>query len=329
MAVSGQHPHSWDRLNKELQKALAVENPVMLFHTPAQALLESLLYLQLTFSHKKKILSALGPGGHGVRAQMELARLGVRFKKESGEDPASEKKSLLATLWDGDNALTGEKYSTPEFLNTFGGDDVYTISLFHHQWPQHLGAVDEKEIRLLRLNENYTVALLGSKVSWKGFVSPTLHWGCADEVALQQCLKEPPREDKEKVIAFEKGLCAHPDFSQSWRPWFQEGSDQRYFDRASFLIKGHDGGAFVDLFHEKFQIPKRPLGASGVLESLSFSRWQNSFWLEQSKDWGRSPENLKASVFVPLELIEKESDLLDKMGTVFRELKKLSVFQAQ
>jgi len=320
MAISGQLLYQWEKLNSSIQEKLKLsETSALVFHSPSHALYECLMSLHLKFSHKRKIVAFLGQGDHGKMAQMEIAKLGVRFKDQFEDDLEKEKKMVLCTLSDGDNALTGEIFDSPDFLEKQKNMDLFMIKIFHHMWPKHLENIQEKEIRILRLSRNHTIALLGSKVSLNGLGASTLNWNCQDYAAIEEALNQRPKEDKKTIQDFET------QFSQDnhWEKWFSDNTG-RYFDRCFLKLKGLDGGAFISLFNEQQGSSELPLGSSQTLESLSFSRWQNQNWLDQGEQFGCTAQDIKESVIIPLSLIESDAELLPKMKEVALKLKELS-----
>ena len=95
MRLDAQPPFLWRQINQVIKERLKSPNNVFLFRGMQHAVFETLMGLHLRFPHKRKLITEIGLGSHTRHVEMELAKMGVRFKESFEEDIAKEELFLL------------------------------------------------------------------------------------------------------------------------------------------------------------------------------------------------------------------------------------------
>jgi|GEM_PF-2184389 len=300
MRINGQVPYGWDHLNQVARESLGVPHAVQVFKSTPHALFDICLGLHLKFSHKRKVISQLGQGSHLHNLQIEMAKLGVRFKKEFEVSPEGDidkdVKATLAYVCDRDDALTAEVFDRSKELAALAEKSIFRIHIFHHSYqvrPEILSEIGPYDIFVISINADMTVAVMGDKCLLPAFSANSLRWDLPEK-ELRTALSFRRKEDLRKVIDFESNGIAEAE------AWFPPDFEDRLFDRAVVTFPEFDGAAVVELFHQMHGLTWNPAGQRNLLETTSFSRWKNKLWLDQAQDFGRSPEDIRGTVSISL-----------------------------
>lgn len=315
MRLNARSPYLWRRINQSLQEKIETQANVFLFQSMHQAIFECLLGLHLRFSHKKKLVVQSGLGDHLEHSQVELAKVGVRFKEEWDEDLDKEEKACLAYVHDLDDALTGEIYDNLEVLRQLAQRKIYRIHIAHHLLnvtQSFTKKLTDYDIVIASVDHNRTLVFTGDKVILPILATSEWAWSQSDaEAQVVQTLSSATKMFPEEIKAFEAQL------PEGVQPWFNEGIS-RLYDRSVIYLQGYDGEAMRQLL-------LRELGSdvdSSYVESLSLCRWENEFWFKQAQERGLSIEQMQGSLILDARLLNE--DFLNLFNRCFEQLKELS-----
>ena len=310
--------HSWNHVNQAMRREVGCSSKVMAFRGTHQALFEICLGLHLKYSHKRKIVANTGFGDHIRNTEVELAKLGVRFKDRFEEDMDKEAKACLAYIQDLDDSITGELYNNIPTLKKLVNSKMIRIHVAHHLFhfkKSFVMNLTEFDICICALNEQYALAFCGDKVTLPQLAVSEMKWGDAEIEEMTRILNESPLEDKSRVQDFESQL------PEGVVPWFTSDCS-RIFDRALIILKEQDGSAFIDLLAEKFDRSSISPGELGAFESTSYCRWKNKIWFDQAEKLGRDPNDFRGLVGIASEALNE--NFQQTFNDTLIELNKLS-----
>lgn len=296
MRLDAQPPYIWRQINQVIKEKLGGSNQVFLYRGMHHAIFETLMGLHLRFTHKRKLVTEIGLGDHLSHSEVELAKLGVRFKTEFETDMAKEEKACLAYIHDLDDALTGELYNHIETLKKVAGGKIYRIHLAHHLFQVKKSFVknlSEYDIIIVSLSRDYALVLCGEKVSFPLLSAPQLPWSIeSDARAVVQLMDKQVKLFQPEISQFESALPSKV------RPWFRKQSARRIYDRAVVTLEGYDGAAMMSLLNQALKVESSPLGGDNAIETLSQCRWQNEVWYQQAERFDKTPEQIQGTIII-------------------------------
>ncbi len=320
MRLDAQSCHQWSKLNQSIQDQLDCQSKVYLYPGLSYALYEICLGLHLKYSHKRKIVKQLGFGSHLQKIEIEMAKLGVRFKDSFEDEIAKEEKACLAYIHDIDDAVTGELYDHIETLKFVSASKIIRIHVAHHLLSirkNFIKNLSEYDIVVGSLGPNHTLVFTGDKVSISTLGVGELSWNYErDWPMISELIKNEVTPSQTLIEEFENSLP--PQLT----PWFPKGRSKRIFDRSVVVLKDGDGSAFVDLLYEELNLEKKWPGDNQALESVSYCRWQNESWFKQSQSFDRTPEELRGLVLIDSSIIN--STLMESINVVIQKMIQLS-----
>ncbi len=296
MRLDAQPPFVWRQINQFVKDKLGSPNNVYVYRGMHHALFETLVGLHLRFSHKRKIVKETGFGDHLTHVELELAKMGVRFKDEFETDMAKEEKATLAYVHDLDDALTGELYNHIETLKSVQDKKIYRIHLAHHLFGVNKTFVknlSEYDIIIVSLDQNYALVFAGEKVTLPILTVSQLPWSIENDlVHVVKCLDSKTDVFQPEITQFEASLPS------SAKPWFRDKNARRIYDRSVVFLPEHDGAAMMDLLKKTLSVEATPLGGDNKFETPSLCRWQNETWFSQAEKLGLPREQLQGTVII-------------------------------
>jgi hypothetical protein len=294
MRLDAKSPYIWRQINQLIKEKLGLQANVFLYRGLHQAVFETLLGLHLRFSHKRKVVVQSGFGDHFKQAEVELAKMGVRFKSEFEEDMAKEEKACLAYVHDLDDALTAEIYDHIETLKQVATSKTYRIHVAHHLFGMRQSFVKnltEFDIIIASVTKDYALVFTGEKINLPLLSVTQLPWSLEeDAVSVLKALADTKSMYQPEISQFESAL------PEGVRPWFRTQQAKRIYDRAVVVMNEHDGEAMMKLMNNALQIEKSPLGADNPIETLSPARWQNELWLKQGEAFEKTPDQIQGTM---------------------------------
>lgn len=296
MRIDAQVSHDWNKINQGIKEKLECQSKVYLYPGLNFALYEICLGLHLKYSHKRKIVKEMGLGNHLRKIELEMAKLGVRFKDDFEDDMKKEEKACLAYVHDLDDALTGELFDHIETLKKIASTKMYRIHVAHHLFHTRRTFVQnlsEYDIIVASLDPGHALVFTGEKVSLPTLTVEQIPWNFdRDFKKVIQAIDRKSSLYQKEITEFEKTL------PMGATPWFSKNMQKRIFDRSVVVINDADGSAFVDLLHNSLESKKKYPGEHQDFESTSFCRWHNDSWFKQAPDFDRSPEELRGLVAI-------------------------------
>lgn len=296
MRLNAQSPLVWRQINSVIKERLGTQSNVYLYRGMHQAIFETLLGLQMRFSHKRKLVVQSGFGDHLSQAEIEMAKLGVRFKEELDEDLAKEEKSCLAYVHDFDDALTGEIYDHIESLKKVSSTKIHRIHLAHHLFhvkKSFVKSLTEFDIIIASLSRDYALVFTGEKVVLPTLIVSQLPWSIeGDCLPVVQMIEKQENLFQPEIMQFEMAL------PEGVRRWFTAQPARRIYDRSVVILDGHDGEAMMSLLNEALGFQDAGLGMANKIEAPSLCRWQNETWFQQAEKMGRTVEELQGTVII-------------------------------
>ncbi len=320
MRLDAQSPFVWRQINEKIKQQLGCDSRVFLYRGLHQAVFETCLGLHLRFGHKRKIVAEAGFGDHLSQTEIELAKLGVRFKDRFDEDIAKEEKGCLAYIHDLDDALTAELYDHIETLKSIAATKIYRIHLAHHLFhirKSFVQSLSEFDIIIVALSSDYSLVFTGEKVVLPRLTVGQLPWNFeTDWPPVLQALETQEKLFQSEITKFET------DLPTGVQPWFTEQPARRIHDRAVVILKDHDGAALLDLLNQALGIETCPLGHSNPIEAASLCRWNNDSWFQQAEKVGRSRQDMQGLMMIDGSIINAE--FTETFKACFEKLKELS-----
>ena len=128
----------------------------------------------------EKIIANMGLGSHLHTTQLEMAKLGVRFKPQFDADLDKECKASLAYISDWDDALTAERYNRSETLDKIENKSIFRIHILHHMFYFHREIIEQvkpHDIFICSLSKDLALIFTGEKVSLPQLSGGELYWG--------------------------------------------------------------------------------------------------------------------------------------------------------
>jgi hypothetical protein len=299
-------PYQWDEINERIKNQLNCSAPVRVYQSVSSALLETVMGVQLLYSHKKQFHHAIGTGTHAEESFLFLAKQGIKSIDVSGGDAVEidDKKSLFMVN-DMDDALTGQIY-TPSIIP----EKMFHIKISHHiqHYRPTVPEPGDSEI-LIFAGENMAIVCLGKRAqSLQPFFSSGLNWSGVPEFGGFQAKNENEawvkKVEKEKWAGGEALLLP---------------TQPRIFDRAILYWTGVDAGALRDLMIKGHEI------APDNMETLSLNRWHETRLVGQFEKRGHSAEILRGTLFLSSNL-SGDSQFRKKLEHARDHLKKISNF---
>ncbi len=320
MRIDAQPPYVWRQMNQFVKDKLGSPNNVYIYRGMHHALFETLVGLHLRFSHKRKIVSHIGFGDHLAHVELEMAKMGVRFKNEFEEDINKEAKSVLAYVHDLDDALTGELYNNIETLKNLQEQKIYRVHLAHHLFGVRKSFVknlSDYDIIIVSLNSGYSLVFTGKKVVLPFMTVPQLPWSIeTDLVQVMKSIEIEVKMYQPEINQFETSLPG------GVKSWFRETSARRIYDRAIVYMEDHDGAAMLELLKKAMNVDSNPLGADNKFETASLCRWQNEVWFQQAEAKGLLRQQMQGMVIIDGSVLNTAFSQVFK--DCFQQLVKLS-----
>jgi hypothetical protein len=299
-------PYQWDEINERIKKQFNCSVPVRVYQSVSSALLETVMGIQLLYSHKKQFHHSIGTGTHAEEAFLFLAKQGIKSIDVSGTEVVEiDDKKSLCILSDVDDALTAQIYtqrSVPEKL--------FNIKISHHLQHHRPTPLEPNESEILiYAGENMAIVCLGKRAqSLHPFFSPGLSWSGISE--FDGFLPKNENEIWVKKVEKEKWAGGEPLLSPT---------QERIFDRAILYWPGLDAGALRDLMIKGHETPPESI------ETLSLNRWHETRLVGQFEKRGHSAEILRGTLFLSSNLSD-DSQFRKKLEHAREHLKKISNF---
>lgn len=313
-------PFVWREINQAIKDKLGVSSQVYTYRGMHHALFEICLGLQMRFGHKRKMVVQSGLGDHLAQTELELAKLGVRFKSFFEEDIQKEEKSCLAYIHDLDDALTGELYDHIETLKQIASTKIYRVHLAHHLFhirKMFVKSLSEYDIIIVSLNQDYALVFTGEKITLPVLTVGQLAWSMErDGQVILDLIDKDVKLRQSEVVNFETALPA------GIKPWFVEQPAKRIYDRSVVVFERHDGSAMMQLLEQTMQLEKQALGAHQSFEAASLCRWQNDSWFNQAETLAHTKNDLRGMLSIDAELLNPQFNQI--FMTCFEALNKLS-----
>lgn len=320
MRIDGLNPNTWRNLNQKVQENLGADSKVFVYPGIHHALFEICLGLHLRLPQKRKIVSETGWGDHLRHTEIELAKLGVRFKSTFEESMAQEEKATLAYVHDLDDSFTGELFDHSATLKSMAESRIHRIHIAHHLFQFNKSLVKklgDYDIFICGLNENYALVFTGEKVSLPSLTVSQLPWSLeTDGNQISHLLKQAGKEYPKEIQNFEANL------PQDLEVWFDKSKSNRIFDRALVIVKNQDSSALQELLVDEMGFDLTAPGEDILVESPSFCRWANEVWFDQAAKFQRSREQIQGLLIVKGEAIN--ADFAKKLERSLAKLKAIS-----
>lgn len=320
MRVDAQKPIEWRQINQKIQEKLNCNSKVYVYRGIHQALFETCLGLHLRFSHKRKVVAELGFGDHLKKTEVELAKLGVRLRNQFEEGIEKEEQSTLAYIHDLDDSLSAELYDHIETLKGVAPTKMYRIHIAHHLFhikKTFIQKLTDYDIMVCALNEEYALVFTGEKIVLPTLTVGQLAWNLKRDVAnVIELISSDAPTNQSAIQEFEQSL---PD---GVKPWFDQETAKRIYDRSVVILDGHDGSAMVELLSEELGLKIGEPGAKNALESVSYCRWQNESWFEQAPFYSRTENDLRGMLIIDGQIIDGQ--FKEAFSKCLQKLKELS-----
>ena len=306
----------WYQLNQWVQTQLSSPHSVCVFPGIHHALMELCLSMHLRFTHRRKLVVNMGFGDHLKGAELELARLGVRFKDSFDEDLKKEEKSCLAFIYDEDDLVTSEILQNEQAVDKIRSTKILRVRINHNGFRSgslDLEALDDNEILVASLSPDYAIVVGGSKAPTPNLTVASLPWGDhRHQENLSKIFSTTRTEYHQAVSELEAQL------PEEIVPWFTRDGSKRRFDRSVFVLKHHDGSAFRSLFLRD----QDGTSKNSFVETTSQGRWDSDICFRQAESKDRSLEELRGLVVIDGSQISSET--LPKIKEILAELNTLS-----
>lgn len=319
MRFDCQSPFTWEHLNKKVRQTLGCQSNVFVYRGTHQALFETCLGLHLRFSHKRKLIAEVGLGDHYKNLEVEMAKLGVRFKSRFEDEMEKEVKQSLVYIHDLDDSLTAELYNHIETLKKLATTKLYRIHIAHHLFLQKktfIQKLSDFDIIICALNQKYALVFTGEKVVLPVLTVGQLSWDLErDYLEILPFIDSDQKSYQPEISEFEANL------PEGLLPWFQT-EDKRIFDRSVVVLKNDDASALLELMAEE-GIKAEGLGCHNPIEAASYCRWENQTWFDQASQFSRTEEDMRGLLAISGETLT-DPNFKQKLTSALEKLHKLS-----
>lgn len=296
--INFRNPYIWDDLNDSVKEALASPVPVRVFQSVSHALIEIGQAFQSLYSHKRQYINGLQSlGNHADEMMVHLSRSGVKAIPGSGLVEDTDDKKTLFSVYDTDDAITGQKYLESGFIEQ--DSKIFRVFVFHvhHliQWPSL--NIGESDIYVLYHPQTQgAVALFGRRAqNINSLFCSTLNWSHFSHIGSFS----PVQENKNWVQTLEeKTICGGNRLFQV--------SVNRWYDRALISWTSFDASALRDLLIQEHQV------SQDDVECLSLSRWLDTKIMAQFAQRGWSSSTFRGTLILSARLSSRanfENDL--------------------
>lgn len=294
---------------------------VLLFPHLQQASLEVASHLASTFSHKMSIGVIQGTGLLSHEIILHFSKLGYHvqtfsIEKESSRNELNEwvknlRKDTLFLFYEEDQFFTGEKFLALKNIESESEKKIFTIKVSHQiHFYENDEEIDELTIRLLSLQNNKVLGLLGQKMKVQPLTSPYV----LSNLKVSDFSYKKKKEEAIKIKEVESKL---PDSFQSY---FGPEFNERTFDRLVIYASNIDGDALLNRLAEQLSHSLEPVGEDIYMETASLCRWD---WLKNF-DWlgpKRIGENqLKGLLVLQKSILEGEKNIQKKLQQAYESV---------
>jgi hypothetical protein len=304
---------NWEEQNYLVAKNLGFEDTqvqLSLYNGVGHAILD-ILYGLKEFWPMKKSLIVITDGDPYlllclrtfVREGYEITQLKSREILNVPEWISKLKSDVLAVIYSGDHAFTGELLMTQELSEKLSVKKICSIEIQHALHAYSKRTLFPWHVQIQHFFPDLAVAVNGARVRLFQHTAALLNWSRRDLITEIQHWQSTKKEDASIVKKFEAFFSTENQWGV--KTYFEPQIENRLWDRAVLIVTNLGGDHFIHKLAEKLNIKLEKAGFSDFIETAHFCRWKviNEFtW------WGR--EELKTDVFQSL--IAISTDILAK-----------------
>lgn len=300
---------SWQAANSSLSSQLGLEglkSEAKVYRGLHHALLEITQGLVKNFPTKKKIFCFKGQDPYLDGPLTELAKQGLPvlrldLQKMSQPEQWLEQidREALMVLYADDDPLLGRLFPTQALNEALADQRVFRVHISHanHFFRTSPHYVDRYEVKIMAVDSDSAVAVMGDKARVADLVAAGLYWPKESYLGLETKLSgQVPNQAA--IEKFEQTLAG--DF----KPVFEKGSP-RVFDRAAVYWTDLDGYAFIDALANRLGFELGPPGSENRLETPSLSRWGGVRTMDWLVQHGLDVNVIRGTVLVSAELVDE------------------------
>jgi hypothetical protein len=274
--------HSWEDQGRFVKGILGIADAstqVGLYHGIGHAILD-ILYGMKEFWPLKKSLVVVTDGDPYlssclrcfIRETYNIIQLNSFDIGNVTEWVSSLKTDVLAVIYSGDHAFTGELLLPQELSERLSAKKICSIEIQHSLHAYSKRPVYPWHVQIQHFFPDLAVAIQGARVRMFQHSAPLLDWSYRNLEHELQNWKEVQKEDAEIVKRFEKQF----NVKNKWdvQVYFNGQQEKRLWDRSILIAKNLGGDHLIHRIAEKLNIKLNGAGFSDLLETAHFCRWK-------------------------------------------------------
>jgi hypothetical protein len=309
--------HNWEDHCRFVKGILGVTEPnvqVGLYHGVGHAILD-ILYGMKEFWPLKKALIVVTDGDpylHScirqfVRESYVITQVNSFDIGNITEWVAGLKADVLAVIYSGDHAFTGELLLPQELSERLSAKKICSVEIQHSLHAYTKKPVFPWHVQIQHFFPDLAVAMQGSRVRMFQHSAPFLDWSHRNLESEIQNWRISQKEDAETIRKFEAQFFNENKWAI--RNYFAATNDKRLWDRSILITKGLGGDHLIHRLAEKLNIDLKSAGFSDFLETTHFCRWKAA---NEWGWWGRGvavTEDFQSIIAITTNILERKDFL--------------------
>jgi hypothetical protein len=313
MTIDLRLAQNWEDQSRFVKEILGVSDSntqVGLYHGVGHAILDTLYGMKEFWPLKKSLIVVSDGDPYLLSCLKTFVRESYDIKQVSSNEIGNTtewvnglKADVLAVIYSGDHAFSGELLLPQELSERLSAKKIYSIEIQHslHAYSKRL--VFPWHVQVQHFFPDLAVVLQGSRIRKFQHTANLLDWSHRN---LDQEFKAWYAVHKENENVVKKFEAHFGNNKWGVATYFDAKFDNRLWDRSLIFVKNIGGDHLINRLAERLNIKLPKPGFSDLLETTHFCRWNVA---SEFNWWGirvSTLEEFQSLIAISTNILEKD-----------------------